>query len=218
VHLRLRGGWLIRLKLSNRDANDRRVHRLILPCLLFRALRYPPVTQQPSSSQLTNLIDCKDPPARHIQHQSSYHMLGCRPQPAGEERRLPLVGIPAAATRSEPRRGRAKTVRQRPSETWGCLRRATKWTVGPPLSGDMIAFESSVHNRGSNFEHQVRSSRRPTHLLLRVHSPMQQPLYRALRDCRGDRFAASPSGTALVQGGRRGGTSLHVQDASRDAN
>jgi hypothetical protein len=44
----------------------------------------------------------------------------------------------------------------------------------------------------SNLEHQMRSAWRPAHLLLGVHPTMQQPLYRAYRDRRGDWLLVPP--------------------------
>src|SRR5260370_5442852 len=62
----------------------------------------------------------------------------------------------------------------------GALCRAPERTMGPSLSGGVIALERPVHHRGSHLEHQMRASRRPAHLLVRVHPTGQQPLYRAL--------------------------------------
>jgi hypothetical protein len=46
----------------------------------------------------------------------------------------------------------------------------------------VIAFKGAVYCRSSNFEHQVRTARRPTHLLLGIHPAMEQPLRRAFGD------------------------------------
>src|SRR5664279_930419 len=43
----------------------------------------------------------------------------------------------------------------------------------------------------------MSAPRRPTHLLLSIHSPMQQPLHRALGDCRRDRFF-TPSSCRVI--------------------
>jgi hypothetical protein len=51
----------------------------------------------------------------------------------------------------------------------GALCRAPERTKGPSLGGGVIALERPVHYRGSRLEHQMRASRRPAHLLLRVH-------------------------------------------------
>jgi cytochrome d ubiquinol oxidase subunit II len=59
----------------------------------------------------------------------------------------------------------------RPSQTWG-LCRAPEGTTGPPFSGGVITFKGAVHHRASNLEHQVRTARRPTHLLLSIHPAM----------------------------------------------
>ena len=56
----------------------------------------------------------------------------------------------------------------------------------------MILFEGTVRHRASNLEHQMCASWRPTHLLLGVHSAMQQPLHRAFRGRRRDRLLATP--------------------------
>jgi hypothetical protein len=56
----------------------------------------------------------------------------------------------------------------RPSQTWG-LCRAPEGTTGPPFGGDVITFKGTVHYRASNLEHQVRTARRPTYLLLSIH-------------------------------------------------
>jgi DNA-directed RNA polymerase subunit RPC12/RpoP len=56
----------------------------------------------------------------------------------------------------------------------------------------MIPLEGAVHDRGSDFQHQMSAPRRPTHLLLSIHPAMQQPLHRAFGDRGRDRFLASP--------------------------
>jgi hypothetical protein len=48
------------------------------------------------------------------------------------------------------------------------------------LRVSMIFVEGSVDDRGSDLEHQMRASRRPTHLLIGTHPAVQQPLHRAL--------------------------------------
>jgi hypothetical protein len=62
---------------------------------------------------------------------------------------------------------------------------------GPSTPGDgMVPVERAVGDRGSYFQHQVGAPRRPAHLLLSVHSAMQQRLHRALSDRRRNRFFA----------------------------
>jgi len=55
----------------------------------------------------------------------------------------------------------------------------------------MVPVERTVHDGGSHLPHQLSAPRRPSHLLLSIHSPMQQPLHRALGDRHRDRFFAS---------------------------
>jgi hypothetical protein len=45
-------------------------------------------------------------------------------------------------------------------------------TTGPPFGDGVITFKGAVHHRASNLEHQVRTARRPTHLLLGIHPAM----------------------------------------------
>ena len=73
----------------------------------------------------------------------------------------------------------------------GVLHRPPKRTAGPALGDGMVPVERSVHDRGSHLQHQMGTPRRPAHLLLSVHSEVQQPLNRALGDRRRDRFLAS---------------------------
>ena len=65
-------------------------------------------------------------------------------------------------------------------------------TMSRSFGDGMILFESTVHHRASDLEHQMCPSWRPTHLLLGVHPAMQQPLHRAFRDRRRDRLLATP--------------------------
>jgi putative transposase len=50
--------------------------------------------------------------------------------------------------------------------------RAPEGTAGPPLGDGVIRLKGAVHRRASNLEHQVRTARRPTHLLLGIHPAM----------------------------------------------
>ena len=77
-------------------------------------------------------------------------------------------------------------------EPGGCSRRSTKRTPGPALRGGMVLIERAVHHRGSDLEHQMRSPRRPAHLLLRAHPTVQQPLHRTLCGRCRYWFVASP--------------------------
>ncbi len=56
------------------------------------------------------------------------------------------------------------------------------------LRDGIIPVERTVHDAGPDFQHQMSTPRRPAHLLLGIHSPMQQPLHRALGDRRRNRF------------------------------
>jgi hypothetical protein len=70
----------------------------------------------------------------------------------------------------------------------GC---STKRTPGPALGDGVVPVERAVHCRGWDFQHQMSAPRRPSHLLLSIHSAVQQPLHRALGDRRRNRFFAS---------------------------
>ena len=120
------------------------------------------------------------------------------PDSVSEHRRIEATAdsLPEPFARA-PVRALSTCADPRPSRTWGCSRRTTKWSAGPPLGGGMITFESSVHHRSSDLEHLMRASRRPTHLLLRVHPPVQQPLHRALGGRRRDRFITA-SGSRII--------------------
>ena len=94
-----------------------------------------------------------------------------------EGKQVVFASVPAKATR--------------PSRTWGWSGRSPKRTAGPTLGDGMVPVERAVHDGGPHFQHQMSASRRPAHLLLCIHSPMQQPLHRALGDRRRNRFFAS---------------------------
>jgi hypothetical protein len=78
----------------------------------------------------------------------------------------------------------------RPSRTWGSGR-APKRAASPTLRDGIIPVERTVHDGGPDFQHKISAPRRPAHLLLGTHSPMQQPLHRALCDRRRNWFFAS---------------------------
>jgi hypothetical protein len=59
----------------------------------------------------------------------------------------------------------------------------------------MVAIERPVHGGGARLQHQMCAPRRPAHLLLCIHSSVQQPLHRAFRDRGRDRLVASISST-----------------------
>src|SRR5271166_1332675 len=82
----------------------------------------------------------------------------------------------------------------RPSITWGDSCGVAKRATGPSLSGFVIRVEGPVHDGGSDLEHQMRSSRRPRHLLVGAHPPVQQPLHRTLGGRRRYRLVGSPGG------------------------
>jgi hypothetical protein len=60
----------------------------------------------------------------------------------------------------------------------GVLRRPTSQVGRRLAESDVVTFECSVHNGSANLEHELRSSRRPAHLLFCGHSAMQQPMDR----------------------------------------
>ena len=59
---------------------------------------------------------------------------------------------------------------------------------GPTPRDGIIPVECNIHDGGPDFQH---APQRPAHLLLGIHSPMQQPLHRALCDRRRNWFFAS---------------------------
>src|SRR4051794_639791 len=91
----------------------------------------------------------------------------------------------------------AASIRMRPSKTWGDSCGMAKWATGPSFGGRVIRIEGPVHDGGSDLEHQMRSSRRPTHLLVGAHPPVQQSLHRALGGRRRYRLTASPGGRVI---------------------
>jgi hypothetical protein len=62
--------------------------------------------------------------------------------------------------------------------------RSPKRAASPTLRDGVIPVERTVHDGGPDFQHQMSAPWRPAHLLLGSHSPMQQPLHRALGDRR----------------------------------
>ena len=64
----------------------------------------------------------------------------------------------------------------RPSKTWGWSGCSPKRTPGPALGDGVVPLERAVHRGGSYFQHQMSALRGPAHLLLSVHSAVQQPL------------------------------------------
>ena len=85
----------------------------------------------------------------------------------------------------------------RPSITWGTSCGMAKRATGPSFSGRVIRVEGPVDDRGADLEHQMRSSRRPTHLLVGAHPPVQQPLHRTLGGRRRYRLVVSPGGGVI---------------------
>jgi hypothetical protein len=49
----------------------------------------------------------------------------------------------------------------------------------PALSYSVVSLEGAVRYGGSNLQHNMRSPRRPAHLLIRAHPAMKQPLHGA---------------------------------------
>jgi hypothetical protein len=80
--------------------------------------------------------------------------------------------------------------RDRPKhEGWsGC---SPKRAASPTFGHGIVPVERAVHDGGPDFQHQMSAPRRPAHLLLGIHSPMQQPLHRALGERRRNWFLAS---------------------------
>jgi hypothetical protein len=76
----------------------------------------------------------------------------------------------------------------------GVLCRSPKRTPGRTLGDGMVPVERPVHYGGAHLQHQTSTSRRPAHLLLSIHSAVQQPLNRALGDRRRNRFIRRPVG------------------------
>ena len=79
----------------------------------------------------------------------------------------------------------------------GVLRGGPKWALGPTLGERMVPVECAVHDCGSDLENQMSATWRPTHLLLCVHSPMQQPLHGALSRRRRDWLFAPSCGRVI---------------------
>src|SRR5260370_2409414 len=79
----------------------------------------------------------------------------------------------------------------RPSRTWGS-RSTPERTASPALRIGMVLVEVPVHDRCPHLEHQVSSSRRPTHLLAGIHSAVHEPLHRAFRYSGRDRLFTMP--------------------------
>src|SRR5271165_494696 len=69
-----------------------------------------------------------------------------------------------------------------------------KRAAGPSLSGRVVLVEGPVDDRGADLEHQMRSSRRPTHLLVGAHPPVRQPMHRSLGGRRRYWLVVSPGG------------------------
>src|SRR5208283_5890949 len=122
---------------------------------------------------------------------------------------FPFADFPLLFTSEWPARGLDDA--QRPSKTWGDSCGMAKRATGPSLSGRVVLVEGPVDDRGADLEHQMRSSRRPTHLLVGAHPQVQQPLHRALRGRRRDRLVVSPgSGVIDDQTGLPGYVSLEA--------
>ena len=92
--------------------------------------------------------------------------------------------------------------------------RSPKRAVSPTLRDGIIPVECSVHDGGPDFQHQMSAPRRPAHLLLGMHSPMQQPLHRALGDRRRNWFFAS-AGCGIVDNDIRLSRNICVEVAQK---
>jgi hypothetical protein len=60
----------------------------------------------------------------------------------------------------------------RPSKTWGYSGCLSKRSTGPTLGDRIVSVQGFVHGSSADFQHQMRTPRRPTHLLPGVHAPM----------------------------------------------
>ena len=118
----------------------------------------------------------------------------------GQPDRNDLAGVGVHANRDRPQPG-------------GTLCGVAKRATGPSFGGRVIRVEGPVHDGGSDLEPQMRSSRRPTHLLVGAHPPMQQPVHRALGGRRRYRLTASPGGGIIDdQTGLPGHVSLEANE------
>src|SRR5471030_202560 len=104
----------------------------------------------------------------------------------------------------------------RPSKTWGWSGRSPKRAACPTLCDGIIPAERAVHDGAPDFQHQMSAPRRPAHLLLGIHSPMQEPLHRAFGDRRRNRFFAS-AGCRVIDDdvGLSGHISLEIAQEAR---
>ena len=82
--------------------------------------------------------------------------------------------------------------RARRSRPWGSSGRAPVWTAGPPFRDSVISAKRPVYDRGPDLQHQMGAPGRPAHVLLCVHSPVQQPLFGTFRDRRRNRLVLVP--------------------------
>jgi hypothetical protein len=69
---------------------------------------------------------------------------------------------------------------------WGMVRSLAETDGGPSVRPQHGPGRACRSRRRSVLQHQMSAPRRPAHLLLSIHSPMQQPLHRALGDRRRD--------------------------------
>ena len=94
--------------------------------------------------------------------------------------------------------------------------RSPKRATRPTLGDRIIPVKRAVHDGGPDFQHQMSAPRRPSHLLLGIHSPMQQPLHSALGDRRRNWFLAS-AGCRVVDDdvGLSGHISLEIAQKPR---
>ena len=72
--------------------------------------------------------------------------------------------------------------------------RPSEWSASVWLGGGVVRGQRAVHRGGAYLQHPVGAARRPAHLLVGAHAPVQQALNRAFGRRRGD-------GLAPVQGG-----------------
>ena len=102
-------------------------------------------------------------------------------------------------------------------KTLGGSSGSPKWTSGPALGDDMVSVERTVHDGGSHLQHQMSAPRRPAHLLLSIHSPVQQPLHRALVGSFGQAGARYRAGDGKRQPAGRALPAADGQDGTNNA-
>ncbi len=133
----------------------------------------------------------------HRNHLERFH-LSPSIMPLLSLRSFPTLGRACAPPRRlSPRDRRLDKVRSRAGETvsnLGVLTCLAFWAARRSGESNVVTFECSVHDSSANLEHQVRSSRRPAHLLFCRHPSMEQPMDRAFGWRRRDWLTRTPCG------------------------